>query len=392
MTRYDIEYFKMLALEKGGECISDTYINCRTKLEFRCSCDNIWKAEPRHIVSGRWCPKCGRQSGRLYEVNHEFFSRNTEESFYVAGFLAADGWKTRRAGGAFSIGLQLWAEDIDHLINIRNLIGCTSPLKFRKRKNKSGSISFSYNFIANSEQCYIDFERFGVLENKTYILRMPEWLCKHQLVHHFMRGYIDGDGCFGISDEEQTRFSMRGTKEFLEAFHGVLFVAGICGEDREIIANQGKKRLAFGKLQYGGNGMVSKLYDFMYRDATIFLPRKEEIARKAKELAVYGDGVCEKKRRSTSLPITKEILLEKARELKSGQKIAKFFGCTSANISWWIKELDIKKEFDQAVGRLDRELAYQMYQELGSHAVVAKKLGVTRARIAQVVKEFRAAA
>jgi hypothetical protein len=387
--------FKIIAGEKGGFCISNIYTNGRTKLEFSCSCGYIWKAEPRHVIDGRWCPKCGHQKGRRYDIDHEFFSRNTEESFYTAGFLAADGWKTRRAGGAFSIGLQLWAEDVDHLRVIRNLMRCTTPLKFRKRKNKSGTISFSYGFVTNSEQCYSDLERFGVVENKTYVLRMSDWLCKHPLVHHFMRGYIDGDGCFSLvntKDQRHIHFSMRGTKEFLEAFHGVLFAAGVCDEAREIIANSGKKHLAFGKLQYGGNGMISKLYDFLYHDATVFLPRKEEIARMAKELAVYGDGVFEKKRKVTSLPITKEILLEKAKEFKSGQKIAKFFGCTSANISWWIKELDIKKDFDRAVGRLDRELAYQMYQELGSYTAVANKLGVTRARIAQVVKEFLTAA
>lgn len=390
MARYDIEYFKTLAHERGGECISDTYINCRTKLQFRCSCDNVWKAEPRHMIEGQWCPKCGRQSGRLYEVNNEFFSKDTEESFYVAGFLAADGWKTRKAGGSFAIGLQLWAEDLDHLKMIKNLMRCTSPLKFRKRRNKSGSISFSYNFIANSEQCYNDLERFGVVENKTYVLRMPDWICKHSLAHHFMRGYIDGDGSFGIYDEiGQAHFSMRGTKEFLEAFHGILCSAGVCDDsEREIIANQGKKRLAFGKLQYGGNGIISKMYDFLYHNATIFLPRKEGIAHKAKELAVYGEGTRVKKRKITSLPITKEILLEKAQELKSGQKIAKFFGCTSANISWWINKLDIKKEFDQAVGRLDRELAYKLYKETGSYTDVAKRLGFTRERISQVIKEY----
>jgi hypothetical protein len=386
MSRYNIEYFKEFAIKKGGRCISDTYINGTTKMEFKCSCGNVWVAEPRHIVEGRWCPRCGHQSGRKYEVDHEFFSRDTEESFYVAGFLAADGWKTKRSGGGFSIGLQLCAKDLEHLKNIKKLIGCTTPLKFRKRKNTTGTTSFSYTFVANSKQCYNDLERFGVVENKTYVLRLPEWLSKHKLVHHFMRGYIDGDGCF-ITSTNQARFSMRGTKEFLESFHRVLLEVGVCDEDRDIIANRGKKWLAFGKLQYGGNRVISKIYDFLYHDATIFLPRKEEIARKAKELAVYGDVDKKRKRRSTSLPITKEILLEKARELKSGQKIAKFFGCTSANISWWIKTLDIKKEFDIAVGRLDYEKVYKTYLDLGNYAAVGKIFGVTGARVSQIVKE-----
>ncbi len=389
MTRYDIDYFKKLAIQKGGTCISDTYTNCRTKLEFKCSCGNDWAAEPRHIVEGRWCPKCGFQNGRKYEVNHTFFSTDTEESFYVAGFLAADGWKTRKSGGGFSIGLQLWAEDLDHLKKIRDLMGCTSPLKFRKRKNTSGSISFSYNFITNSEQCYNDLERFGVVENKTYVLRMPEWLTKHELVHHFMRGYIDGDGCFCHVDgfeQNHIHFSMRGTKEFLETFHGVLLRSGVCDENREITANAGKAKLVFGKLQYGGNGVVSKLYNFLYHDATVFLPRKEEIAKKALMLASYGDGIRVKKTKITALPITKEVLLEKAIELQSCQKIAKFFGCTPANISWWVKNLGISEEYHKSLGKLDYEAVVSRYNELKNYSAVAREFGVTKQRISQIVK------
>lgn len=396
MIRYDIWYFKKLAIDNGGECLSNIYDNCRTKLEFKCSCGFIWKAEPRHIVEGRWCPKCGHQAGRLYDIDHEFFSRDTEESFYVAGFLAADGWKTRRSGGGFSIGLQLCAKDIDHLKSIKNVMKCTSPLRFRKRKGSKlvPTITFSYSFIANSERCYNDLERFGVVENKTYILRMSDWLCKHPLVHHFMRGYIDGDGCFYFSDNPgpHIAFSLGATKEFLEAFHGILLAAGICDENREIIANKGKKWLAFGKLLYGGNGIISKMYDFLYHDATIFLPRKEELARKAKELAVYGDGMCPKKKKKTALPITKEILLEKARELKSAKKIGKFFGCTGSNICWIVKSLGIRDEYDLAIeNKLSGEYVYELYRELGTCAKVAEKLGLSKSRIGQIVKPFRVA-
>lgn len=391
MQRYDIDYFKKLAIQKGGICISDKYINCRTKLEFKCACGNIWTAEPRHIIEGRWCPKCGHQKGRKYEINDNFFSTDTEESFYVAGFLAADGWKTRRSGGGFSIGLQLWAEDLDHLKLIRNLMGCTSPLKFRKRKNASGSTSFSYNFIANSEQCYKDLERFGIVENKTYILRIPDWLCKHELVRHFMRGYIDGDGCFchmNTSKRNDVFFSMRGTKEFLESFHSVLFAAGVCDQEREITANAGKKDLVFGKLQYGGNGIISKMYKFLYNDCTVFLPRKEEIAKKSLTLTVYGDGIREKKHKVTALPITQEILLDKAKELGSGVKIAKYFGCTPANISWWVNNLEIQEEYHKLIGKykLDYELVTSKYNELKNCALVAKEFGITRQRVAQIVK------
>jgi hypothetical protein len=385
---YTIDYFKNIAQERGGECLSTEYKNCKAKLEFKCSCGNVWRAEPRHIVAGRWCPVCGHQSGRKYDVNHEFFSKDDEITFYVAGFLAADGWKTKKGNGAYSVGLQLAAKDEKHIRTIRELMGCTSPLKFRRRKNKSGTTSFSYTFVANSKQMYSDLDRFCVTENKTYTLEMKDWLSNHHLVRHFMRGYIDGDGCFvEVQDSvPHIHFSMRGTKVFLEQFHNVLKENGVVDDDRVVIANAGKKDIVFGKLQYGGNGVISRLYRFLYDDAKIFLPRKEEIAKRALVLASYGDGTRERKVKSTALPITKEILLEKAKELKSGQKIAKHFGCTPANISWWVKNIGIQNEYHKALGQLDYDLVVKRYSEAGNYTVVAKEFGVTKQRISQIVK------
>jgi hypothetical protein len=188
-SNYNIEYFQNLASSKGGKCLSTEYTNCITKLEFQCSSSHIWKAEPRHIVEGRWCPVCGFQSGRRYSVDYDFFSRETEECFYIAGFLAADGWKSYSNGG-YTIGLMLAKKDLDHLLKIKEILKCNSPLKHRKRDgyicgNKNISHTESYSFVFNSKQCYKDLERFGVVRNKTYILRFPEYLKTHPLVHHY---------------------------------------------------------------------------------------------------------------------------------------------------------------------------------------------------------------
>jgi hypothetical protein len=141
-------------------------------------------------------------------------------------------------------------------------------------------------------------------------------------------------------------------------------------------------------LHYGGNRIISKMYDFLYHDATIFLPRKEIIARKAKELAVMGIEGRKRKKRKSALPITKEILLEKARELKSGKKIGEFFGCSGSNICFLIKSFGIREEYNQAIIKLEPSLIYQQYQELGSYSKVGRKFGVTRDRISKIVKEF----
>ncbi len=47
--------------EKGGECLSDTYLNSKTKLKVKCSFGHIWEARIDNISSNHWCPYC---SGR----------------------------------------------------------------------------------------------------------------------------------------------------------------------------------------------------------------------------------------------------------------------------------------------------------------------------------------
>ena len=47
------------ANKRGGECLSDTFINSDTKLQFKCAEGHIWMAKPSIIHSGRWCRLCG---------------------------------------------------------------------------------------------------------------------------------------------------------------------------------------------------------------------------------------------------------------------------------------------------------------------------------------------
>lgn len=56
--KYTIEDMKAAAKTKNGECLSLEYINMRTKLEWQCKENHIWKTNPQAILSGQWCPIC----------------------------------------------------------------------------------------------------------------------------------------------------------------------------------------------------------------------------------------------------------------------------------------------------------------------------------------------
>lgn len=58
-----ISDMKVLAKNRGGQCLSSEYINNHSKLEWECSLKHIWKAEPRAIKRGQWCPICSSGLG-----------------------------------------------------------------------------------------------------------------------------------------------------------------------------------------------------------------------------------------------------------------------------------------------------------------------------------------
>lgn len=58
-----IEEFREIARTRGGECLSDTYVNAHSKLRFRCSEGHEWEAKPNNVKhSGTWCNECAARA------------------------------------------------------------------------------------------------------------------------------------------------------------------------------------------------------------------------------------------------------------------------------------------------------------------------------------------
>jgi hypothetical protein len=50
-----------IAISHGGECLSETYVNQKTKLQFKCKEGHIWWTGFSVIKKGHWCKKCTSQ-------------------------------------------------------------------------------------------------------------------------------------------------------------------------------------------------------------------------------------------------------------------------------------------------------------------------------------------
>lgn len=70
VKKLTIEEMHQLAEERGGKCLSTEYINGSTPLKWECSKSHIWESKPANIKQGRWCPKCAGRTKLTIEDMH----------------------------------------------------------------------------------------------------------------------------------------------------------------------------------------------------------------------------------------------------------------------------------------------------------------------------------
>ena len=61
MKKLTLEEMQRIAAERGGKCMSDTYVDNGTKLLWECAENHQWEAVSGSIKSGRWCPECANK-------------------------------------------------------------------------------------------------------------------------------------------------------------------------------------------------------------------------------------------------------------------------------------------------------------------------------------------
>ena len=60
--RLSIEHAHEAALAKGGECLSNTYVNSGIKLRWRCHLGHEWGAPLNNVRQGHWCRTCANMA------------------------------------------------------------------------------------------------------------------------------------------------------------------------------------------------------------------------------------------------------------------------------------------------------------------------------------------
>ncbi len=218
----------------------------------------------------------------LYNVNHNFFKNENEKSLYWAGFIAADGCvKQRKNSNTYVLSISLASKDHKHVEKFTNDIQFNGPInkylvKNSKRNPKWNDTEKSEIQIT-SKEIFDDLSTYNIVPRKSLIYTFPERLIANPLVHHYMRGYNDGDGSWFLQKHkdknDQLYFSLRGTPEFLTVYRSILErECDLKHRDKLIKISSG-----IGYLTYGGNCITKKIAKFLYKDATIYLDRKHKM-------------------------------------------------------------------------------------------------------------------
>lgn len=210
--------------------------------------------------------------------NNTYFDKiDNEFKAYYLGFFIADGYlhtKSNRFGVSIqeqdNIILEYMKKDIcpDSIITTKN-----RTTEAITRKNQS-TLRWSSEHMKNIFQ-----NVYNINPNKTYDFdfEFPFEKIPENLIRHFIRGFIDGDGCFA-KIKYSISITLIGTSNtFLKQI--AKYITGITDGVNEIIREINGKTINYYTLNFNFErtnkpDKILKIYNYLYNDSELFLIRK----------------------------------------------------------------------------------------------------------------------
>ena len=210
----------------------------------------------------------------LTHYNRRFFNNiKSEDQAYWLGFIAADGWIESKKNHSATIGIELQYSDIEHLRKFNKCLDGNVEVK-KRMSNKSRICdriidSFPMCYIKlHSREMALDLEYYGIYPKKSFDIKFPNNLEDH-LIHHFIRGYFDGNGSISASKHKNGQYYIKCdfscySSEMLVGLREHLYKYGI----KSYISEKSHR------LYIGGLENTDHFLKYIYKDASIFLERK----------------------------------------------------------------------------------------------------------------------
>lgn len=194
------------------------------------------------------------RGGRNRKVSHNPFKNlEDEKTQYWLGLIAADGWLYK--------GIWLGLKDLNLITAYRDWISPNLTIHYSNKHHSTNRVGFgnkeTVEFLIN----------LGITPRKSLTLEinMP-------ITRHFLRGVFDGDG-YSPRIGQSVKITS-GSLKFLNQLSKFLFDNNI---KNRIAIQQKSKNIIY--ALYVTASQFKAFYNLLYKDATIFMQRKEERLR-----------------------------------------------------------------------------------------------------------------
>lgn len=229
-----------------------------------------------YSVIRRNIPKRKRQTSRdgLIPLDERYFENiDTPNKAYWLGFIAADGCiKIRKESNTYILSIGLAEKDIGHLE------------KFKKELKYEGKIVLEPKYYEKTQKYYNiaclrisrtvlceDLINQGIGRNKSVNLQLPN--LSDNLMQHYLRGLIDGDGTWFVTKQGQLTFGFISSIEDF-ALDVKKYLKNKCElkNDPKLIFHN--NAYAF---TYSGNIQTRRIFEYLYSNCETYLDRKYQL-------------------------------------------------------------------------------------------------------------------
>lgn len=226
-----------------------------------------------------------RKAVKVAHINHDYFENiDTEHKAYWVGFILADGnvRQQKEKGECYVLNVSV-KEDDGYLLEDL-VLELESDRKVKYYHRKVDSKSFDDKYIGkdhntalvsfNSKKIFDDLAKYGIVPRKSLIINCLPILENESLMPHLIRGYFDGNGTVYVNSQSNTlKVAFYGTHALLEDINN--YLSSKLNVNKKSITDQKSEQVSL--YSYASKNDIQEFYDYIYKDATIFLKRKKDL-------------------------------------------------------------------------------------------------------------------
>lgn len=265
---------------------------------------------------------------RQYTLNEHYFKVWSNNMAYILGFILADGCIS---GATQTVTISQKEPEILDKIKIE--LGSNYPLQLNK---KTGVYLLNLNSKILKEDL---ITIHGITQNKSLTVHFP--YVPDEYLHHFVRGYFDGDG--NIYSRGYLISFVGGSLDFMEGLKKVLEPKGF--EPR--IISKGK----FYRLYISGRKTIKEFYNWIYKEGELYLSRKYD-SFPDKNVSASGLGNAKLKNTKEAVKKRKTHFINAFSTNFSIKLTCEEVGISEATYRKWLKK---DNEFNELIKQIYKE-------------------------------------